>query len=447
MPEPVREVTDAPPRTQIDETLRDRVRVAVAAVEAEMVAFLVDLLRIPTENPPGREYAACATFLGEHLARLGYEVTYPTVPEADLPTLAPHGEGLPRVNVIGRLAGEGPRPVLHFNGHYDVVPAGVGWTVDPFGGEVRGGRIYGRGASDMKGGIAAQVYAVEALRRAGFRLRGTVEQSFVPDEESTGNRNAGMGFLVEQGYLAANRTDYVIITEPLGVENVCLGHRGTIQGAFETHGRQAHGAMPERGVNAIEHMALALATIEHELKPKLRERRARVPVVPESAAGSSITMGTIRGGTSTNTVAGECRVTFDRRLVESELVDEARAEMLAIFEGLAATVPDFRYSYSEGYATDPVWVGEETRVGEALAAAVRAVLGREAGMVCSPGTDDQRFVVRDAGVNECVLYGPGEIRETHIADESLALDDLRHATEVMALAALDLLGYEEAGQG
>jgi len=423
--------------------VRERVRAALAAVDAEMIAFLQAIARIPTENPPGREYAACAGLLGDWLDRLGYTVAYPTVPEDRLAALAPHGEGLPRVNVVATLPGGPPRPLLHFNGHYDVVPAGDGWSVDPYGAEIREGRIYGRGVSDMKGGIAAQIYAVEALRRAGFLLRGTVEHGFVPDEESTGNRNAGMGFLVEQGYIHPQRTDYVVITEPLEVDNICLGHRGTIQGSFETIGRQAHGAMPERGINAIEKMALAIAAIERDLKPQLRTRRSALHVIPESASGSSITIGTISGGTSTNTVAAHCRASFDRRLVEGETVDGARAELLAIFERLAAEDPDFRYRYEERYATDPVWVGEGTRVGAAFAGAVRAVLGREPGIVCSPGTDDQRFVVNDAGLRECIVYGPGEIRQTHVVDESLALADLRAAAEVMALATLDLLGYEE----
>jgi succinyl-diaminopimelate desuccinylase len=425
-----------------DTTMHERVRAGLAAVHAEMIAFLRDLVRIPTENPPGREYATCAAFLAQTMEALGYEVTRPTVPEDQLAVLAPHGQGLPRVNVVARLAGANPRPVLHFNGHYDVVPAGDGWNIDPFGGEIRDGRIYGRGVSDMKGGIAAQIYAVEALRRAGFALQGTVEQSFVPDEESTGNRNAGMGFLVERGYIGADQTDYVVITEPLEVDNVCLGHRGTIQGAFETIGRQAHGAMPERGVNAIEKMALALAAIERELKPRLRERRSALRVIPESASGSSITIGTIAGGTSTNTVAGHCRVTFDRRLVESESVAAARAELLAIFDRFAAEDSDFQYRYLEFYATDPVWVGEQTRVGQVFSARIHTVLGRRPGQVCSPGTDDQRFVVKNAGINECILYGPGEIRQTHVADESLALADLRASAEVLALATLDLLGFK-----
>ncbi len=426
-----------------DPTIRARVRAGVAAVEEEMVAFLQGLVGIPTENPPGRDYPVCAAYLGQWLERLGYAVEYPTVPHERLDLLAPHGEGLPRVNVVARLPGVTPRPVLHFNGHFDVVPAGDGWSLDPFGGVMSDGRIFGRGVSDMKGGIAAQVYAVEVVRRAGFSLRGTVEHSLAPDEESTGNRNAGTGFLVERGYIHPDRTDYVVITEPLEVDNICLGHRGAIQGAFETIGRQAHGAMPERGINAIEKMALALAAIERELKPQLRQRRSALHVIPESAAGSSITIGVISGGTSTNTVAAHCRATFDRRLVESETVAGARAELVAIFERLAAEDPSFKYHYHEQYATDPVWVGTETRVGAAFTAAVHAVLGHEPGLVCSPGTDDQRFVVRDAGLNECIVYGPGEIRQTHVVDESLALADLRAATEIMALAALDLLGFEQ----
>jgi succinyl-diaminopimelate desuccinylase len=423
------------------EDVRTRLQTALAALDAQMIAFLQDLVRIPTENPPGNAYAECASFLGDYLGRLGYEVEYVHVPAADLADLAPHGEGLPRVSVIGTLRAQEPRPLLHFNGHYDVVPAGSGWSVEPFSGTIVSGRIVGRGVSDMKGGIAAQIFAVEAIRRAGLSLRGAIQHSFVPDEESTGNRNAGMGYLVEQGYIRADSTDYVVITEPLEVDNICLGHRGTIQGSFETIGRQAHGAMPERGINAIEKMAIAIAAIERDLKPRLRERRALVRVIPESASGSSITFGTIGGGTSTNTVAAACRASFDRRLVESETVAGARAELLAVFDAQAAGDADFTYRYHEQYATDPVWVGEHTRAGAAFAAAIRTVLGREPGVVCSPGTDDQRFVVRQAGIDECIVYGPGEIRQTHVVDESLALDDLRAAAEVMALATLELVGY------
>ena len=138
------------------------------AVLDEAIAFLQGMIRIPTVNPPGEAYPACARYIGEQLHSLGYTVEYINLTPAEIAELAPYGAGLPRTNVIGRLPGANASPVFHFNGHMDVVPIGPGWSTSPFGGEVCDRRIFGRGASDMKGGIAAQVYAIEAIRRAGF---------------------------------------------------------------------------------------------------------------------------------------------------------------------------------------------------------------------------------------------------------------------------------------
>jgi succinyl-diaminopimelate desuccinylase len=416
------------------------------AVLDEAVAFLQGLIRIPTANPPGDAYPACAQYIGEHLRRLGYAVEYIELSAAEVAELAPYGAGLPRTNVIGRLQGPSSRPVLHFNGHMDVVPVGPGWSSDPFGGEVRNGRIFGRGASDMKGGIAAQIFAIEAIRRAGLQLQGTVEQSGVVDEESTGNRNAGMGVLVERGYISSGHTDYVVITEPLNVENICLGHRGAIWGEITTYGRQSHGSTPERGVNAIEHMARFIATATQELQPQLKSRINTVPVVPPSAEAASLSFNTVQGGTNTNSVPDSCTVSFDRRLVTSEKLEDARGEILNLLERHASELPGFRYEYTERYATNPTWVSAETPLVQAFDAALHDVLGRAPGHVCSPGTDDQRFVVHNAGIEQCIVYGPGEITQTHIIDESLAIDDLLTSIKVMALAsAALLLQYPQSG--
>ena len=408
----------------------------------EAVAFLQGLIRIPTVNPPGDAYPACAQYIGEHLRSLGYAVEYVELSSAEVAELAPYGDGLPRSNVIGRLQGPSAHPVLHFNGHMDVVPVGSGWLSDPFGGEVHAGRIFGRGASDMKGGIAAQIFAIEAIRRAGLQLQGTVEQSGVVDEESTGNRNAGMGVLVERGYISRARTDYVVITEPLNVENICLGHRGAIWGEITSYGRQSHGSTPERGVNAIENMARFIATATQELQPQLKARLNAVPVVPASAGAASLSFNTVQGGTNINSVPDSCTVSFDRRLVTSEKLEDARREILNLLERHASEQPDFRYAYSERYATNPTWVSAETPLVQAFDAALHDVLGRAPGHVCSPGTDDQRFVVHNAGIEQCIIYGPGEITQTHVIDELLAIDDLLAAIKVMALATAALLGVK-----
>lgn len=412
------------------------------AVLDEAIAFLQDIIRIPTINPPGDAYPACAQYIGERLQNLGYAVEYLPLTSAEVAELAPYGESLPRTNVIGRLSAAQGSPVLHFNGHMDVVPVGPGWSTDPFGGAVRNGRIFGRGTSDMKGGLAAQIYAIEAIRRAGFHLHGTVEQSGVVDEESTGNRNAGMGFLVERGYVHPDKTNYVVITEPLNSDNICLGHRGALWGEITTVGRQSHGSTPERGINAIEHMADFIAEVTHILLPSLRQRVNSVPVIPPSASTASLTFNTIRGGTNINSVPDLCTVSFDRRLVMGEQITAARREILDLLEQRANSQPDFRYEYVERYAANPTWVRADTPLVQAFTSAIHTVVGHTPGYVCSPGTDDQRFVVQNAGIEQCIVYGPGEIIQTHVIDESLSIADLLTAMKVMALAAASLLGID-----
>ena len=207
---------------------------SVEEISEEMISFLQELVRIPTINPPGENYIAGAELIGGKLKEFGYATHYIAAEG-----LKEHTPLHPRVNVLGRLEGATSRPNLHFNGHFDVVPVGDDWTVDPFGGLVRDGKLYGRGSSDQKAGIAASIFAVEAIRRAGIRLRGTVEQSGSVDEESGGF--AGVAFMAKQGWLGKDKTDYVIITEPTNADRVCLGHRGVYWFKITTHGRIAHG--------------------------------------------------------------------------------------------------------------------------------------------------------------------------------------------------------------
>ncbi|HLE69981.1 MAG TPA: M20/M25/M40 family metallo-hydrolase, partial [Vicinamibacteria bacterium] len=189
---------------------RNAIRQEVERAQGEIVDFTSELVRIPSVNPPGDAYQESAEALGRKLLGLGFEVEY-LVAEG----YPEHTEAHPRVNVVGLRRGKTPRPLLHLNGHLDVVPAGDGWTMDPFGGIVRDGRIYGRGTADMKAGIAAAVYAAECVKRAGVELGGSVEVSGTIDEESGGF--AGAAFLCETGRLTRERVDHVIIPEPLGV--------------------------------------------------------------------------------------------------------------------------------------------------------------------------------------------------------------------------------------
>jgi succinyl-diaminopimelate desuccinylase len=239
----------------------------VDAARDEIVEYTRALVRLPTVNPPGEGYEECARFIGGDLERRGFAVEYV---EAD--GRPEHTRRHPRVNVIGARRG-GPGPLVHLNGHFDVVPAGGGWTVDPFEGLVRDGRIYGRGVCDMKAGIASAVFAAEAIARAGVELPGTIEISGTVDEESGGF--AGVAYLAERGRIAAGRTDFVIIPEPLDVDRICIGHRGVYWCEVSARGRIAHGSMPFLGASAIDGIGRLLAGVRDDLMPRLSCRRRR----------------------------------------------------------------------------------------------------------------------------------------------------------------------------
>jgi len=419
-------------------TARDAVLRAVEAAREEIVALAQALIRIPTMNPPGDAYEPCARLLGETLEGQGYDVTYYTA--SDRPE---HSARHPRVNVVGRRRGASDRPCVHLNGHLDVVPAGPGWTTDPFGGEVRDGRLYGRGASDMKGGIAAAVFAAECVRRAGVTLAGTVEVSGTVDEESGGW--AGVAHLAQVGRLTSRTTDFVIIPEPLGVDRICVGHRGVYWFAVEAHGRIAHGSMPFLGVNAIAGMGALLHAIDRELQPALAARRTRVPVVPEGARQATLNINGIAGGqgdggVQSPCVAHHCRAVFDRRYLPEESFDEVRGEVEALLERVARRTPGGHFSLHDLMHVAPVRTPEGSPLLPVLSRGILEVTGRDATLVASPGTYDHKHVARLGGIEHCVAYGPGRLELSHQPDEWCGVDDLVRAAQVMALALLDLAG-------
>jgi succinyl-diaminopimelate desuccinylase len=405
-----------------------RKEAVVAAVDElawDLVELLQALIRLPTLNPPGEGYEAFVGDFARRLDRLGYATEVHRVPELDLDTLAPHGNGLPRPNLLATLS-NGGGPTVHLNGHYDVVPVGNDWTRDPFGGELDDGWIYGRGAADMKSGLAAQVIAVEALRRTDWA--GAIVQSAVPDEETVGVRNAGMGWLVEQGLVKA---DALIITEPFGPDGVGIGHKGAIWGEITLRGKQAHGSSPRLGVNAVEAMARYLVQIDRDVRPKLDERVTDLGVTPPEPR-ATLSFDTIRGGAATNIVPDRCTVTFNRRLIPGEDLDEAREELLAPLRALGLP-----FDYNETYSTQPTLVSQDEPVVQAACRAVRD-LGLTPRLLISAGSDDQRFVVHNAGITNSLVYGPGTTGLSHISDERISVEDLLLGTKGLALILADL---------
>jgi succinyl-diaminopimelate desuccinylase len=421
-------------QTGIEPILRE-----IETREGEIVALTQDLIRFPTINPPGEAYRPCAEFFGARLARRGMKVEYVRAEGAP-----GDSDKYPRINVIARYEGSRPGPCVHFNGHLDVVQTGAGWTVDPFGGLVRDGKVYGRGACDMKGGIAAAVVAMEALIDSGIELPGAIEISGTVDEESGGY--GGVAYLAERGWFSKPRVDHVIIPEPLNVDRVCIGHRGVWWAEIETMGRQAHGSMPFLGDSAIRHMSAVLEKFEHQLYPALAARHSDMPVVPAGARQSTMNINSIHGGAVEQTeglpspcVADSCRMVIDRRFLIEEELSAVQGEMKNLLDQLASERTGFRYKMRDLFSVQPTMADRDGPVASATAKAVRRILGRDAEIVCSPGTYDQKHVDRIGRLKECIAYGPGVLDLAHQPDEWVGIQDMVDSAKVMAVATMDLL--------
>ena len=422
----------------------------IEAKRDEVVALTQALVRIPTVNPPGDAYEACARFLGERLQKKGFAVEYMRAEGAP-----GDRDSHPRVNVVARFEGSGGGECVHFNSHIDVVEAGPGWTTDPFGADVRDGKIYGRGTCDMKGGLASSVIACEAILESGLRLQGALEISGTVDEESGGF--GGVGYLASLGYFSKPKVHHVIIPEPLGVDRICLGHRGVWWAEVETKGRIAHGSMPFLGDSAINHMSAFVHLLETQLVPRLNQRRTSEPVEPPGARVSTLNINSIHGGhieqrfsmdaqdrptgdLPAPVVAHSCRAVLDRRFIAEEKLDEVKQEIIAMLQELKLTRPGFDYGVREIMSFVPTATPRDAPVVLATASAIARVLGREPSYIASPGTYDQKHIVRTGKLRDCIAYGPGILDLAHQPDEYVGIQELVDSAKIMALAAVQLTG-------
>ena len=417
----------------------ERLQRSIEDREAELVSLTQDLIRFPTVNPPGDAYRPCAEYLGERLKARGFQVEY--VRAEGTPG---DSDQFPRINVVARWEGGRPGPCVHFNSHIDVVEPGAGWTVPPFEGVVKDGRVYGRGSCDMKGGLAASVVAVEALIDSGVDLPGALEISGTADEESGGL--GGVAYLAERGWFSRPRVDHVIIPEPLNVDRVCIGHRGVWWSEITTQGRIAHGSMPFLGDSAIRHMGAVLDAIERDVYPDLLASSTAMPVVPAGARTPTLNINSIHGGQGESTdglpspvVADSCRIVLDRRLLIEEDLDEVKAKMQALLDGLVQTRPGFRYGIRDLLEVRPSMTEPERPVVRMTCEAVEQVLGAPATLCCSPGTYDQKHIDRIGRLRDCIAYGPGILDLAHQPDEYVDIADMVNSAKVMALAAYALL--------
>jgi succinyl-diaminopimelate desuccinylase len=424
----------------------DRHAALLATIDSrreDLIALTADLIRIPTLNPPGEAYLEICEYLANRLKTRGFEIELLRAKGAP-----GDSDAYPRWNVIARKTGAHPGECVHFNSHTDVVEVGPGWTFDPFGGELHDGKVYGRGACDMKGGLATSIIAAEAFIDTYPDFAGAIEISGTADEESGGY--GGVAWLAEQGYFTPERVQHVIIPEPLNKDRICLGHRGVWWAEIETHGRIAHGSMPFLGDSAIRHMGAVIAEMEETLYPALAARHTAMPVVPPQARQSTMNINSLHGGLPepdpdftgfpSAVVAHSTRMIIDRRYLIEENGEGVRQEIIDLLERVKAERPGFTYDIRELWTVSPTMTAKDAPVVSAVSRAIGNVLGLTPEYVVSPGTYDQKHIDRIGRMHNCIAYGPGILDLAHQPDEYVGVDDMLDSAKVMALTLLDLLG-------
>jgi acetylornithine deacetylase/succinyl-diaminopimelate desuccinylase family protein len=313
-------------------------------------------------------------------------------------------------------------PTLVLCGHLDTVPAGLGWTVDPFSGTVTGGKLYGRGASDMKAGAASMAGVLLALKRSGVPLSGSVALHAVIDEEE-GSAGAKRAAADEPG-------DWAIVTEPSSGEVFSAGN-GQLNFEIVFYGKAVHSSHPEHGRNAIHDAAGFISLVEEENR--------RLAAAPYPGIGpATYSVGLVKGGLGGSTVADRCELTLDRRVLPSESLDDTEDEVRRLLSRLETERPGLRWNLSRTVTFPPLRGTGAGRLEQVLNGAILAFRGTSLA-----GHRGMRFATDAAwyaaGGRPAVVFGPGDVAVAHQPDEYVAIEDLNFSTRVIALSCLRLL--------
>jgi succinyl-diaminopimelate desuccinylase len=390
---------------------------------AGMLDFLAELVRAPSvflPGVPGANEQRAATLVHDLLDEWGWQPLWDEV--------APG-----RPNVVADLPGaHGDGPLLIFEGHTDVVTPGdhAAWTYDPFGAEVVGRRMYGRGTADMKGGVAAMLFAARALQLAGAPFAGRIRLLVPVDEEGL---MLGVKHMVARGH--ADGAAGAIICEPEERE-VCVAHKGSLRLRLLAHGRISHGAMPEEGVNALAAMVRLLARVL-ELEREIQAEYGVHPLLGKPYITPTVARAPLSGDASQiNCLPDQCDAFLDIRSLPSmrhaDLIDRIRALM----GERRAEHPAYRYDLEVVDDRPATEIAADHPLVEAVFGAHARVYGAAPAYGGVPGSTDGVILARDRQI-PVVVYGPGDKRIPHQPDEFVDLDEVVRAAQVYIVAALD----------
>jgi len=427
-------MSDSPPdRATFDAA---RVDAAVDALRPELIDFARSLVRIPSVS--GSEQTAQRAMAAKYES-LGLSVDIVPSLREELETHPAFcDDAIPfrdRLNVVARWRGSGGGRSLILNGHMDVVPPGdlAKWTRDPWGGEIEGDRLYGRGACDMKSGLASAVFTVQALQSIGVALRGDVLLQSVIGEESGG---VGTLATIVRGY----RADACVIMEPMNLR-IAPVHTGALTFRITVNGRAAHACMRPHGVSVITEFVPIVTALEHLNAD--RHQRFRDGLFDDPTNVASLSIGTVRAGDWPSTVPDLLVAEGRLGVFPNESVREARTALEATVREVAAGRAWLRdnppvVEWVEGQF-EPGTTPLDSPIIERLSRSHEAVTGTPASLFGVPCGTDLRLFTRHAGV-PTVLYGPGNVVHAHAADEYVSVEQVVKCTKVLARTMLSWCG-------
>jgi len=405
----------------------EQIKRATDSRRNEIIDFTKELIRTPSENPPGNE-AEVGKIIVEKLKELGI---------TDIQVL----EKTPnRPNVLAKLHGFKKEPVLMLNAHIDTKPVGDRdpWSVDPFSGAIRNGEMYGRGATDMKAAAAAMIIATSIIKESEFMPGGTVLLAMAADEEA--GSSFGVGWLVlEKGIKA----DAAIVGEPSGVnesfEYLDISTRGLYGFDLIVKGTQMHSSLSDlkRGVNASVKLAKILSRMQTELKLTYEPS----PFCPQ---GVTINPGVfIRGGVYYGVLPGLCTAGNDIRTLPRMSQEKVREDIDRWLDRLRAEDSELDVSAELKVWVEGAEIRQEEPIVKSCARAYREIFGHEPKIGMFPGGVDARFMINQGHFPAVSAFGPGLLQLAHGPDERVPVEDIIRATKVYAVAALDYLGISK----
>jgi succinyl-diaminopimelate desuccinylase len=411
----------------MDETIKTQILAAITKYKTEILDFTKDLIAIATENPPGAFYKTCVKIITKKISEIGLD--YEIIEVSNHNSASRNGK-FPRYCILS-FYGSGEK-TLYFHGHYDVVPASNNEQFQPY---IEKGKLYGRGSSDMKSGLAVMIYALRIIKDLKIPLNGRIGLTIVPDEETGGLM--GSKYLSDSGILGKNAIGMLLPEPTSGV--IWNANRGAISLRVTIKGKPVHAALQYQGVNAFETMIVVVNKLL-ELKEEVELRTTNYNIDPEPAKHSILMLGgRCEGGRNFNLVPGEVSFTIDRRINPEEDFEVEKQRLLRLFnelkkEGIKFEIEILQEGKSSG-------TPEDDPLALALLQNVESITEKHPSFEMCPGLLEIRFYIENSV--PAFAYGPGFLAVSHGPKEFVKIEDIYNCIAIYALTAIEILQFDK----